>query len=163
MRRQTWWRVLAVLAVMWLMVGTTAAAGKGDKLVGSGKTVFSDSPIKFTVSARSGPSGEQPQGQVHFTYVGFSGKADVTCLSVSGNTAAVVARASDPSRVVPGADYVDVFLFVTDTGPAQNDIGDFGIAAGSGGPIPPPITTCSGAGVNVPVTQGNVTVMDATP
>ena len=160
MRRRAWWTGLAVLLAMWLMVGTTAAAGKGDKLVGTGKTVWIGTPIKFTVSAQSGPSGENPRGTVLFD-VGFSGKAEITCLYVSGNVASIAARATNPSSIIPNADYVDVFLAVTDNG--SSDISDFGMRAGSGGPVPPPVTECPGAGVNVPVTQGNFVVTDAIP
>lgn len=159
MRRYTWGAGLAVLLAMWLMVGTTAAAGKGDKLVGTGKTVWFGTPIKFTVSAQSGPSGESPRGTVLFD-MGISGKAQITCLNVSGNVASIAARVANPSSVVPGADYVDVFLAVTDNG--SSDISDFGMRAGSGGSIPPPVTDCPGAGLNVPVTQGNFIVTDAT-
>lgn len=166
MRRQTRWAMLVALLVSVLMVGTTAAAGKQDSFVGSGRGFYADNTIRLVLSAHSGPSGENPQGQVHFTGLfGLSGKADVTCLNVAGNKASLVARVQNPASVRPGTDAIDIFVYAADNGaPGQSpDDGiDFGYATYSGY-TPDPITSCQNFGGSIPATQGNFVIKDATP
>ena len=66
---------------------------------------------QVTVSARSGPAGQQPSGTIHTPeFVGF-----VTCLRVVGDRAAVVSVGQDSTQNDPGPEY----LWYTFAGPAE--------------------------------------------
>jgi hypothetical protein len=68
-------------------------------------------PPRITVSARSGPAGQNVTGGIHTPeYVGF-----VTCLRVVGNRAAVLSVGQDSSENDPGPEY----LWYTFAGPAE--------------------------------------------
>jgi hypothetical protein len=66
---------------------------------------------QITVSARSGPAGQDPSGSIHTPeYLGY-----VTCLRVVGNRAAVVSVGQDSTENDPGPEY----LWYTFAGPAE--------------------------------------------
>jgi hypothetical protein len=66
---------------------------------------------QVTVSARSGPAGQQPSGTIRTPeFVGF-----VTCLRVVGSRAAVVSVGQDSTQNDPGPEY----LWYTFAGPAE--------------------------------------------
>jgi hypothetical protein len=67
--------------------------------------------VQVRVSARSGPSGEQPSGFIRTpTYIGY-----VTCLTVQADRAAVVSVGQDSEENDPGPEY----LWYTFAGPDE--------------------------------------------
>jgi hypothetical protein len=85
------WVTFALLAVPAALASTASAqVPTQDSVIGSGivRTSGSDTTFNFEIDARSGPSGQNPTGNVTFTSTTdgstfFSGP--VTCLSVNGN------------------------------------------------------------------------------
>jgi hypothetical protein len=154
--------VLGVLALPATAAATHSPGSSGprDFVTGGGHHSLPDT--QFTLSAHSGPLGENPKGHLSFkTDGGERFKADVTCVIVAGNQAfvtgvftrpgsaegqLVVAHAVDNGE--PGDATPDLlrFSFAGAIFPVQNRPGCFL-------PFLPP----------VPVTQGNITVHDATP
>jgi len=145
-------RLEAALAVLLAAVLATSAAAQvptQDAVIGSGvaRTLGTDTTFDFEIDAHSGPSGENPSGQVTFRFrtdgsIFFSGP--VTCLAVNGNFA---------SLNVNTAQFQGVGLEVTDS-PSGDLIR--GIPTG---------TSCSplGSAVSFEVISGDVVVTDATP
>ena len=136
-----------VLAAV-LAPGAAAQVPTQDSVIGSGvaRTSGSDTTFDFDIDARSGPSGENPTGQVTFRYTTdgstfFSGP--VTCLAVNGNFASL--NADTPQ-------YRGVGLDVTDS-----PSGDL-IRA-----IPTGTSSCSplGTAVDFEVISGDLVVTDA--
>jgi hypothetical protein len=139
----------AVLATA-LPTGAAAQVPTQDSVSGSGvaRTVGTDVTFDFQIDAHSGPSGENPGGQVTFRSrtdgsIFFSGP--VTCLAVNGNFAILN---------VDSAQFNAVGMEVTDS-----PSGDL-IRA-----IPTGTSSCSpiGAAVDFEVISGDVVVTDAAP
>jgi hypothetical protein len=86
----------ALLAAL-LAAPDTVAAPQGDAVAGSGTLAPFGSTVpgpdtpknaEFTVSARSGPNGEDPSGVIRYRIPGWTvAAADVTCLWTSGDRA----------------------------------------------------------------------------
>jgi hypothetical protein len=119
-----------------------------DSVSGSGvaRTSGTDTTFDFEIDARSGPSGENPTGQVTFRFttdgsIFFSGP--VTCLAVNGNFAILS---------VATLQFQAVGLEVTDS-PSGDLIRG----------IPTGTSSCSplGSAVNFEVISGDVVVTDA--
>ena len=103
-----------------------------------------------TLNATSGPSGENPTGQVAFTAFGsLSLAGPVTCLAVSGNTATL-----NFQDQVSGFGITTVQ--VTDNQPDTFDAIPTGRAATDCSPLAP-------TGFGGPVSQGDITVVEAPP
>jgi hypothetical protein len=103
-----------------------------------------------TLTATSGPSGENPSGQVAFTVFGaLSLAGPVTCLAVDGNTATL-----NFQDQVGGFGITTVQ--VTDNQPDVFDSSPFGRAPTDCSPLP--VT-----GLGGPVSGGDITVVDAPP
>lgn len=156
-------RRLALAAVfvgaLALAPAVAAAQGPQDFVTGGGH--HSSPDTQFTISAHSGPAGQDPKGTLSFKTEGQARiRAEVTCLIVSGNRAIATATYIDPAT---GRTQLVVMEAVDNgepgTAPAP-DLLRFSFApfirpvAGSPGcflPVLPP----------VPVTQGNIVVRDA--
>jgi hypothetical protein len=103
-----------------------------------------------TLTATSGPSGENPSGQVSFTAFGLLAQSGpVTCLAVTGNTA-----------IINFDDQIGVFattsIQVVDNQPDAFGLLDLGRAPTDCSPGP-------GTGLGGPVSGGDITVVDAPP
>jgi hypothetical protein len=110
-----------VLVVLTAVVGSlTAAVAAGaqtpaqDSVTGSGVSNVPGCSGPFEVNAQSGPSGENPTGQVHCGTL-FSGP--VTCLNVSGNVGLLTVQDSVFGQVGvritdggPMADHLEALL-----------------------------------------------------
>ena len=145
------------------VAGASHSAGEGggppnDFVVGAGHHSVPDT--QFTLSAHSGPSGEDPKGQVSFKIEGgprFT--ADVTCVLIQDNQAIVTAVIRKPDSA---AGQVIVMHAVDNGNPNDGsppDLLRFSFAGaivespqnpGCFLPVLPP----------VPVTQGNIVVHD---
>ena len=83
--------VACVMALGLVLVPTVAAqTPTQDSVNGSGHALTSDNQgVDFIITASSGPSGENPTGQVAFTQgrFGTNFAGPVTCLAVNGNVA----------------------------------------------------------------------------
>jgi hypothetical protein len=128
----------------------------------TGAGVHSVPETKFTISAHSGPLGEDPKGKLSFQIEGEPRiKAEVTCLIVTGNNAIATATGTKPEanegQIIvmqavdngePGDPVPDLlrFSFTGAIRPAPGQPGCFV-------PVLPP----------VPVTQGNIVVHDGQP
>jgi hypothetical protein len=154
-------RSLALLTLLFVLTlpGTADAAPRGDSAVGHNVvTRPSGHYQRITVSAHSGPAGQNPTGSVtvNFRLFDDEGRVNgkVTCLDVIRNEARVAARLSRPHD---GATHV--ILLVFDQG-----------KAGQGEPdrvffefTSSPPAGCAGSGSTlVGDVSGNVTVRDAT-
>ena len=110
-------RIFATLAFALLLLNSplTASAAAGDAVSGTGIFFLGDQRMSFTVSAHSGPAGEDAQGELHFRVGAFAdATADVTCLRVTGNRAIVAGKVRQGTTLVPGYDYL--YLIVQDNG-----------------------------------------------
>ncbi len=157
-------RFLLALASLAIAMACWAAPAQGqvpagDSVVGSGTTAPSPDPFAFTfqfdIEASSGPSGEGPSGfvQLFVTSPQIPGTGvfggPVTCLSVSGNDAAVVFT----NQSIP-----PLILVVEDNGPPGSDPSDTVAVE----PVNDP-TSCALPTFFTPldVVEGDVTVTDA--
>jgi hypothetical protein len=149
--------------------GATAGAGSSsapqDFVVGGGQNNPAPPfPVNhFAINAHSGPNGENPFGEVHFTDT-VSGppirrfNGPVVCLRVSGNIASIIMRfrntKDEPSQ------FVGDLMFVQDNGDPVNgqpvdmvrNIRLTSIPPNCPAPVPPG---------NMPLTHGNIQVHDA--
>jgi hypothetical protein len=102
------------------------------------------------INATSGPSGENPTGQVIFDVVGVViVGGPVTCLAVSGNTATINIQDQIGGF---GINTVQVF----DGQPDTFDAAPTGRAPTDCAPLPP-------TGFGAPLTDGDIVVVDAPP
>jgi hypothetical protein len=77
-------------AVLAVPTGAAAQAPRQDSVTLTGGPGVANEEVVFTLNATSGPSGENPSGQVRFTALGvFDLSGPVTCLAVRGNTATI--------------------------------------------------------------------------
>ena len=153
-------RLLAVLPLALLLVvaGGAGAAPPQDFVTGGGHHSVPDT--QFTISAHSGPSGEDPQGQLSFKIEGQPRiKADVTCLIVTGSEAIATATFVDPQT---GQDQI-VVMDAVDNGEPNGATPD--LLRFSFDPFITPDVNHPGCFLPVlapvPVTQGNIVVNDA--
>jgi hypothetical protein len=116
-------------------------------LTGTAVTTF------FTVTtlcATSGPSGENPSGQVEFSVLGvLQLGGPVTCLAVSSNTATLNFQDEQGGFGI-------VTVQVTDNQPDTFDSEPIGRTATDCSPLPP-------SELGGPITSGDITVVDAPP
>ena len=157
--------LLVSLALGLSVANATHSNGDGpnqDLVSGTGQ--FSPETVdqEIHVNAKSGPSGEDPQG--HFFIRGTTNqgqpidvRGSVTCLNVNGNNATVVGEI-ERSRTAAFPKGAGIILIITDRGePGDGD-------GFSGGVEPTPRETCPPPPFPVPPTsQGNYVVHDATP
>jgi hypothetical protein len=95
-------RKAIALTVVWL---ATLAPGAGAQTMdaANGIATVADGldTITYEVNAISGPSGENASGLIVRTFASLDGTsvivADVTCLAVAGNRAAVIGRVQNPA------------------------------------------------------------------
>jgi hypothetical protein len=138
-----------------------------DTAVGSGSVSLPPSlpgglPIhlfSFDLSAGSGPSGQNPTGEVSLTLGERAGvvefEGNVKCLAVSGNHAAIGAVGSLSG--LPAAELITV----VDGGPANSDTA-WVVPNLSQTPAPPDCAAASFSDQKV-VTNGDIVVVDASP
>jgi hypothetical protein len=109
------------------------------------------STAQFTFDARSGPSGESPTGTVSYAALFIStGPLPVSCLTVSGNRATVIALIPPVSPTTPAAARISV----EDNGTAGDRV-DYSF-------LPTVPADCPvSAAVGEPLTAGDLTVHDA--
>lgn len=151
-----------VLTLVVIVAVTSVAAGAGgqDMLVGSGKRLnLAGQAIHLQVVAKSGAHGEEARGWYSITRETASGtvshRGTIYCLVVDGNRAN--AQAVVEESTAPGIPVGSGFgIQVTDNGTADTNLGFFGFSPGEfecGIFSDPP---------EVPITQGNFVVFDAT-
>jgi hypothetical protein len=158
----------ALLVVLGVSVAyATHSSGKGpnqDLVSGTGHARFSEEfDIDVHVNAKSGPSGEDPQGHFFFTGVSSFGSADirgdVTCLNVVGNRATIGGEITQSRVDNPSFEEGEgVLIFVEDNGePGKaNDMLELFAE-----PTPP--TVCPPPEPDFAITGGNYIVHDAMP
>ena len=149
------------------------AAPSMDKVTGAGTTEgvagYGDF-LHFTVSAHSGPSGEDPKGNIVYRWLdeadvgvwpgGKPRSADIVCMNVDGNQAVVIAEWKKGDRPF-GNSYPWLFLAVEDNGNPSGDTPDRAFVTGVNSPNCGLLS--SGIGNAVPLVKGNVQVVDAAP
>jgi hypothetical protein len=151
----------------------SAAAPPQDVVVGSGWATFPDFPNpgesvteQFIVSAHSGPLGEDPHGQITFhspLLASGHAKADVTCMTVTGNRARVGGVFSEPVIYI-GLVFGWFELIVEDNGPPGHGTDRTTSFIFFDRPRPPDFSPCNFDGpTEFAVEQGNYTVTDAVP
>ncbi len=138
-----------------------------DFVTGSGKVAFQDFPNpgdngqeQFIVSAHSGPSGEDPDGQITFNSPLLAvpeAKADVTCVIVSGNHAQVGGTFQEPVGYAGTFVLRWIEVIIDDNG--SNDTMNSFVFIDR--PRPPGFSPCNFlAPTDFPVDQGNYNVND---
>jgi hypothetical protein len=165
--------VATALAAVFGVAGTSdaAAAQPKDSVVGAGTTRgnpgFGDY-LHFTVSVRSGPNGENPDGNIVYRFLDASGypggkprSADIVCLRVEGNAAVVIAEWKKGDRPLGDA-YPYLALVVLDNGSPGGGGVDLGFASATSVPHCGQIWGWVDL-YSVPLVTGNVVVQDALP
>jgi hypothetical protein len=118
--------------------------------------------VQFTISARSGPLGEDPKGHISFKIDGEPRvKAEVTCVVVIGNQAFVTAVGTRPAAN-EGQIIVMHAVDTGEPGDAPPDLLRFAFACGIR-PVPGQPGCFQPFKGPVPVTQGNIVVHDGQP
>lgn len=152
-----------------------------DVVAGSGKVTFPDFPSagqstteQFIVSAHSGALGEDPHGQITFhspLLVSHQAKADVICMTVTGNVARIGGIFEEPVTYAPELappNQPPLFrwfeLVVQDNGSPGQAADTSNSIIFFDRPRPPEFSPCSfPTGPLLPVDSGNYTVEDALP
>jgi hypothetical protein len=162
--------ISALLVVLGVGVAyATHSSGQGpnhDFASGTGQFRVQENFLDFDihVNAKSGPMGEDPQGDFYFRSAASGvGAADirgvVTCLRVVGNRAAIGGEITQARGDNPFLEVGDgVLIYVADNGEpgtANDGLELFSQAA--------PPTVCPPPGATAPITGGNYVVHDATP
>jgi hypothetical protein len=146
--------LVAVLSLLLVVLGASAtpAAGQlsGDSVTGSGTA----GPYSFVFDAHSGPSGENPTGTATISLTSTPSvftSGPVTCLAVEGNRA-VIGIENGPGSLTAGE---GTLIEVTD----DPDSLFFRLV------VSPPSTcpTAPSGYTPIPVTNGNITISNATP
>jgi len=152
---------LALVVPLIVGMGVANATPPKDFAVGGGKHTDPANPdvaIQFAFSARSGPLGEHPKGQIQLFFPDGVIHAKVTCVIVEGNQAFITGVANE----LPGGIVVTHAVDNGGSGDQQPDllrssfqgfIFEDSERPGCFRPVLPP----------VPVTQGNIVVHDAQP
>ena len=143
--------------------GTASAAPPNDSAIGSGKVaVLGGTAASFSLSAHSGPQGEDAKGNLNFRDISFNvpgsaekATATVTCLAVSGNRAAIV---GEFKKDTPFPGFPFAVIVVEDNGEPGGAVPDRGLALGFR--ISPPCQDVLSF-FTQPLEQGNVVVRDA--
>jgi hypothetical protein len=154
----------AATACLGLLALSAAAAADpgGDSIVGAGRDAFD---ANVSISAHSGPNGENPRGHNNATiplpgtpHDEFQVRLDVVCVAVVGNLAAIGGLVTESaSNLFPaGTPFVVVFR-------------DTGLPGGEGDAIEPfpfePADSCAdfvGLAASVPpLRNGNISIHDA--
>lgn len=141
-----------------------------DLVTGSGKitgpdiTGPGDVTEQFIVSARSGPAGEDPDGQITFhsplLTATSDAKADVTCMIVNGNHAQVGGMFREPVGYA-GFTLRWIEVIIEDNGPPGQATDTMNAFVFLDRPRPPGFSPCNFiAPTDFPVDQGNYTVKD---
>ncbi len=149
--------------VLSVATATTASADRGgDRVVGGGRDAFD---ANISVSARSGPTGENPRGHINATLPspGTPGdtlhiRLEVVCIAVVGNLAAVggIVTESSANDLPAGTQFVVLFR-------------DTGLPGGEGDADQPlfgrPAEACADfvplAATAPPLRNGNISIQDA--
>jgi hypothetical protein len=120
-----------------------------DFVVGSFTTTPPTFIIEFTIDAHSGPSGENPTGDVRVDTGDGAAAGRVSCLNVTGSRATIGVDFADPS--IGGG-----FFFVEDNDGAGQD-------AFSAAPTgePPSVCPADPSTPPAPISDGDITVHDA--
>jgi hypothetical protein len=139
----------ALIGALAAMVVPQAAQ---DSVLGTAGNGLGRDSIDFTFDAHSGPSGESPGGTVTVRLLGGSGTPiEVSCLSVSGNRAAIIAKVP-PNLAIAGFE-----IAVEDVGPAGQDKLQWNVLYSLPATCPVP------TGVLPAAERGDVVVVDAPP
>jgi hypothetical protein len=142
--------LLAAVAALVFPVASSAQVARQDSVSLSGNGAAGSFFIS-TLTATSGPSGENPSGEVAFTvFASLSLAGPVTCLAVDGNTATL-----NFQDTLPGGFGITT-VQVTDNQPDFFDALPVGRAPTDCSPLSP-------SGFGGPVTVGDITVVDAQP
>ena len=154
-------RRFLLVAVTSAAIGSLAVPGVSgaqspaqDSVTGSAATGEGRLSVQFTFDARSGPSGEKPTGSVTFDALLVDlGALEVSCLTVSGNRASMIALLSSPSPSAPAG----VLISVEDNDGAAADrvAWNFVTTLPTECPVP--------SAVGEPIRAGDITVVDAPP
>jgi hypothetical protein len=116
-----------------------------------GATPIAGEHVLFTINATSGPSGENPTGQLAFMVFGaLDIHGPVTCLAVRGNTATINIRDEGS---------LSGFIITVQVVDGQPDTFDSGAASRAPtdcSPLPP-------LGIGGALSDGDITVVDAQP
>jgi hypothetical protein len=116
-------RSLALLAVIAVLAAPTAVSGgqaKQDYVTGSAKFTAVDAHV--IVSAHSGPAGEDPRGHFSLDQAGLVDIwAEVTCLNVSGNRAAIAGVVVKDKIGFPGVGTYVLQLVLDNGSPGDTD------------------------------------------
>jgi hypothetical protein len=151
--------------------GATSAAAQyeyqgppQDQVAGSGKLTDGNIAEQFIVSARSGPAGEDPDGQITFQspLLGVpEAKADVTCMIVSGNHAQVGGLFRDAPIAYGGFMLRWIEVIIDDNGPPGQATDRMNAFVFLDRPRPPGFSPCNFlAPTDFAVEQGDFTVND---
>ena len=140
-----------VVAILLALPSPAQAALAGDSVVLTGAPVSTGIFTLHALEARSGPSGEQPSGQVRFAAfdVSFVFGGPVTCLAVSGHTAVI----NFQDQIGP---FGIVTITVLDGAPDMFDLVAFGRSPSDCSPAGP-----SSLAATLP--HGGISVIDAPP
>jgi hypothetical protein len=156
----------AVVAVALTMPLSFAAVlgASGDSVTGHGQLTVAGASATVSITAQSDP-GTGASGIIRIDRTGehtFSGVADVDCLLVDGNRAAVggYLRTPIPNPDEPGTFYQWVIVWVTDNGPpgGEPDTWNTGVRWGEPGTV---AGECVGFSEGGPTDAGNFRVVDA--
>ena len=152
MRRSILAVAAAVVAVMALpsVSGAQAPPTQDSVLLTGGPGVVAGQVTNLELNATSGPSGENPTGQVAFTVFNgtFNLAGSVTCLRVSGNTATINFRDTANGLGV-------VTVQVVDNNPDTFQSAPIGRAPTDCSPLPPDLAQ------HGPLSSGDIVVVDA--
>jgi hypothetical protein len=135
-----------------LAPGAAAQTPTRDSVAGFAETGSGRGFANFTFDVSSGPSGENPTGTVKLdTFFGVIGPLDVSCLTVSGNKAAMILPAPVGTTSVAG-----LVVAVQDDGPGQDRIDYHTVATlPDSCPVPSAVSTAT--------VSGDITITDAPP
>jgi hypothetical protein len=156
---------MLVVGTAWLLVLTAGAWAAPAKDTVTATGFFGDPTATFSLTAQSGPSGQNPIGRFHLRFqvegthgFGFATvQGPVTCLRVEGASATIggtIAHAN-PTTVVGEPITGTVIFFVTDGGSTGVDSGNGRVTSEAVSVCPPTIPSVGS------LLKGNVTVRDA--
>jgi hypothetical protein len=163
--------LVATCATFAIASTASAQAPRGDSVTAAASVGFGTVGVwGFQIDARSGPSGESPTGTIRANqFVLGTYDFSVSCLTVSGNRAAMLGTWIPPTPAPPppppGFSYPTVIVVeVEDNGGTADDRLEFGI---HDFPFPspgPPPTGCPITAAELrPLRGGDVTVTDVPP
>ena len=150
-----------------LMPSVVSASFPNDAATGSGRVEgLYGAVADFSLSARSGPAGEDAKGNLNFRNVdypdGQNGTVAVTCLLVVGNEAIIGGPWKKSSSFPdPDVDFDFGILYVQDNGQPNGPVADVGVAYGTTGPLDCGALLDFSRIFAQPLLHGNVVVRDA--